>query len=193
VVGYAVTRTFVSHALLRRPVGLGVRLAATAVLVTLPAAAIGVTPLLRRDADALERHALRLLQSAGGSAVDDNDVAWVMVTQSDPSDVGVQVAAALAERAVDETDRRDPNLLDTLAEVLFVAGDVAGAVMVIDEAIELSGGQRYFVEQRRRFVGERDPEDRPVPPSEPFGERAPFDSPDGGSREEAPEDDGLVI
>jgi hypothetical protein len=108
--------------------------------------------------------------------------------------VGVQVAAALAERAVAETGRRDPNLLDTLAEVLFVSGDVAGAVMVIDEAIELSGGERYFVEQRRRFVGERDPDDRPEPPTAPFGERGRRDPPGDRPLDEEPAPDpGVVI
>jgi hypothetical protein len=164
------------------------------VLLALPVTALGLAPLVARDPGALEQHALRLLQSAGGSPVDDNDVAWVMVTESQPSDVGMQLAAALAERAVSETGRRDPNLLDTLAEVLFVAGDVAGAVMVIEEAIDLSGGERYFVEQRRRFVGERAPDDRPAPPTGPLRERLPRRSPhELPFDEEPPEEPGVSI
>ena len=72
-----------------------------------------------------------------------------------------KVAAALAERAVAATDRRNPDLLDTLAEALFALGDIPGALIAIDEAIDLSGGERYFVEQRRRFIGERAADDRP--------------------------------
>lgn len=194
VAGYLATRPFVGDGLLRRPAGPIARAVAAAVLVALPATALALAPLLARNPDALEQHALRLLHSAGGSPVDDNDVAWVMVTESQPSEVGVQLAAALAERAVSETGRRDPNLLDTLAEVLFVAGDVAGAVMVIEEAIDLTGGERYFVEQRRRFVGERDPDDRPDPPSGPFRERLPRRSPrDLPFDEEPPEEPGVSV
>lgn len=192
--GYAVTRLLVADSLLRRPVGPLARAAAGVALAGVVASAIAIAPLLVRHQAALERHALRLLQSAGGSAIDDNDVAWILVTETEPSEVGVQVAAALAERAVAETGRRDPNLLDTLAEVLFVAGDVAGAVMVIDEAIELSGGERYFVEQRRRFVGERDPDDRPEPPTAPLRERGRRDPPgDRPLNEEPAPDPGVII
>ena len=38
----------------------------------------------------------------------------------------------------------------------------------IDEAIYLAPGVEYFREQRRRFSGEREPEDRPDPPTEPW-------------------------
>jgi len=190
--GYAAARLMVSDALLGRPVGVPVRLAAAVALAAVPLSAVAVTPLLQRDIGALERHGLRLLQSEGGTAMDANNVAWVMVTESDPSDMGLQVAAALAERAVEETGRRDPNSLDTLAEVLFVSGDVAGAVMLIDEAIELSGGARYFVEQRRRFIGERAPDDRPAPPGSREGEDGGRGRPPGTERR-SPGEDGLPI
>ena len=62
------------------------------------------------------------------------------------------------------TGRNDPNVLDTLAEALFAAGSAAEAVETIDEAIALAPDERYFREQRRRFTGERSPEDRPEPP-----------------------------
>ena len=90
-----------------------------------------------------------------------------MVAESQPSELGAQVAAALAERAVAATDRRNPDLLDTLAEALFALGDIPGALIAIDEAIDLSGGERYFVEQRRRFIGERAADDRPEAPVGP--------------------------
>ena len=52
--------------------------------------------------------------------------------------------------------------------MLFVAGDISGALAVIDEAIDVSRGERYFEEQRRRFTGERSAEDRPAPPGLPW-------------------------
>lgn len=192
--GYVITRAFVEDSLLRRPAGRGVRALALLAVATVLVSLIAIRPLLRRDTLALERHGLRVLQSVHGDAQNDNAVAWVMVTESEPSAIGVQVAAALAERAVSETGRRDPFLLDTLAEVLFVAGDIPGAVIVIDEAIELTGGDRYYLEQRRRFVGERDRDDRPEPPiGNPWFEaepETPFRHPDV---EPAPSGEEVVI
>ena len=88
----------------------------------------------------------------------------------------------MAERAVDETARSNPDLLDTLAEVLFQLGDAGAAVDVIDEAIALTGGAPYFVEQRRRFIGERPADDRPAPPDVPW----PFSRPPTHLFEETP-------
>jgi hypothetical protein len=76
------------------------------------------------------------------------------------------VALQLAERAVEQTGRGDPNILDTLAEAYFVAGHRESAIATIDEAIFLAPGIEYFREQRRRFTGERESEDRPEPPGE---------------------------
>ncbi len=91
-----------------------------------------------------------------------------MVTETHPSDLALHAAEALAERAVEGSGRADPDFLDTLAEVLFAAGDIAGALATIDEAILISAGDRYFWEQRRRFSGERAADDRPEPPTLPW-------------------------
>ena len=68
----------------------------------------------------------------------------------------------------------DPVILDTLAEVLFTAGDRSGAIQVIDEALVLTAGERYFREQRRRFTGDRAADDRPAPPTLPWSMRKQF-------------------
>jgi hypothetical protein len=92
-----------------------------------------------------------------------------MIAISDePGEALLDVALRLAERAVTETGRADPNLLDTLAEVLFVSGNATGAVSTIDEAIVLAPGEDYFREQRRRFSGDREAGDRPEPPDVPI-------------------------
>ena len=44
----------------------------------------------------------------------------------------------------------------------FQLGHRAEAVAAIDEAILRDPDEDYYREQRRRFLGERDPEDRPV-------------------------------
>jgi tetratricopeptide (TPR) repeat protein len=104
----------------------------------------------------------------------DNDLAWRMATETSASYDQLEPALELAERAVELTDRSDPDILDTLAEVLFVRGDVDGALRAIDEAIGLTRGEEYYVEQRRRFTGERDPDDRPPAPLLPWPLREHF-------------------
>ena len=78
-----------------------------------------------------------------------------------------------AVRAVYDSDRLDPDILDTLAEVQYVVGDPMAAIQTIDEAIRLAAGEEYFIEQRRRFTGERDWEDRPHSPGLPWIYRNP--------------------
>jgi membrane associated rhomboid family serine protease len=93
-----------------------------------------------------------------------NNLAWLIATDPESSAADRSTAVRLAERAVEETERNDPNVLDTLAEAQFAAGSAGAAVSTIDEAIALAPQERYFREQRRRFTGERSPEDRPDPP-----------------------------
>jgi hypothetical protein len=114
-----------------------------------------------------ERRAQHLL-AVEGVPLHLNNVAWTIVTGKAPTPGLVDVALKLAERAVEETRREDPNILDTLAEAYFVAGRRDAAIATIDEAIFLAPGVEYFREQRRRFAGEREPDDRPDPPTEPW-------------------------
>lgn len=135
------------------------------------AAALGIVPLGRQDEPALERHAARLLDvpPAPHLFLHENAAAWLLATHAHPTAEGLELAIALAERAVASTARLSPDLLDTLAEALFQAGDRLGAILTIDEAIALAPRERYFREQRRRFTGERDPDDRPPPPGSDRG------------------------
>jgi hypothetical protein len=65
----------------------------------------------------------------------------------------------------------------------FLLGESELAVQTIDEAIALTPGEdgNYYREQRRRFTGERDADDRPEPAS-PWGplfdSLAPSEDPD---------------
>ena len=137
-------------------------------------------PLARHEEGALERHALRLLNSPLTLGSEhDNAIAWFIATEGEPSASGLQLAVALADRAVAATERLNPNTLDTLAETFFAAGDRLAALLTIDEAIRLVPMEPYFYEQRKRYTGERDASDRPEPPTyewledlealEPFG------------------------
>ena len=153
----------------------GLRFAAHAGLVSAAALSIGIVPLARHDPAALERHAARLLDTpiAPHLFLHENAAAWLLATEGYASPEGIEMAIELADRAVLTTDRMLPGVLDTLAEALFQSGDRFGALLTIEEAIRLAPEERYFVEQRRRFTGERAANDRPPQP----GTRAPADTP----------------
>lgn len=138
-----------------------------------------------------------------------NNTAWTLATAGSPTPEQLEVAERLALRAAGETDNADPNVLDTLAEVLFQRGEADRAIEVIDRAIELAPGEPYFVEQRRRFTGERNRDDRPEPPEEstppeiepdapeddapPEWHRAPRPSPHDRDADDGDADDGVRV
>ena len=69
----------------------------------------------------------------------------------------------MAQRAVLETNRASPQILDTLAEILFQLGHPELAAETIREAIARAPRDSYYREQLRRFIGERGdrPDDSP--------------------------------
>lgn len=129
---------------------------------------------------ALARRGERLLRLDKPPAGVLNDTAWMIAISGDSAESQLKVALRLAERAVDLSARRDANMLDTLAEVLFQVGRRAEALSTIDEAIRLEPQERYFREQRRRFTGERSSDDRPAPPG--FEPPPPLPSEEPGIR-----------
>jgi len=140
---------------------------------------------LARPGEYTARHAARLATLPDVSPDELNELAWIIAISSDPSRELVEAALLLAERAVAETHREDPNILDTLAEVQFQLGWYEEALRTIDEAIARAPDEEYFREQRRRFTGERAADDRPpAPPPAWFHRDAPaepalLDSEDG--------------
>jgi membrane associated rhomboid family serine protease len=115
-------------------------------------------------APAASRRGARMLDERSAPALLLNNDAWTIATAGDATPEDLEVALRLARRAVRATQRLEPNLLDTLAEVYFQLGRSEDALAVIDEAIALAPGESYYEEQRRRFSGERAPDDRPAPP-----------------------------
>ncbi|MFP6654167.1 MAG: rhomboid family intramembrane serine protease [Myxococcota bacterium] len=143
-----------------------IRLAGYLTMAGLVAGVFGALPLVRHEMGALERHASRLLNTPSETALYplENAAAWFLVTEGGVSATGLDDAVALADRAVRSTRRMNPGILDTLAETLFQQGDFLGALLTIEEAIRLMPNESYFIEQRRRFIGERGQDDRPPPP-----------------------------
>ncbi|HYB12027.1 MAG TPA: rhomboid family intramembrane serine protease [Myxococcota bacterium] len=141
------------------------------------------------DATLLARRGARLLRLPDVPPLLLNNTAWMIATSKRATEEQVALAVRLAERAVEETDRQDPNLLDTLAESQFAAGRADEAVQTIDEAIALRPEQPYFTEQRRRFTGERGRDDRPAPPPDDEDELTPPQRPPSSP----PENPGVTV
>jgi hypothetical protein len=174
--GYAATWWLGRPDLDGYPAALRMRLAALLGLASVAAGSYGVVPLARHDEVALERHAARLLDTPSDENLylHENAAAWLIATDGQATPEGLELAIALADRAVASTERLHPGVLDTLAEALFQSGNRLGAILTIDEAIRLVPEEPYFHEQRRRFTGERAADDRPPPP----GEVPPGETPD---------------
>ena len=147
--------------------GRGLRVAAAAALGISLALLLGFAHGLLDPGTAAARRGELLLEARRAVPVLllNND-AWTIATSADPTEDELELALQLARRAVRATDRTDPNYLDTLAEVYFQLGRGEEAVATIERAISLAPGEPYFEEQRRRFVGERAPDDRPDPPEQ---------------------------
>jgi membrane associated rhomboid family serine protease len=116
--------------------------------------------------DVAARYAERTARLPGISPDELNNYAWAIATAPDVTQEELEAALLLAERAVLETSREEPTILDTLAEVRFGLGMDDAAVSAIDEAIALDPDETYYQEQRRRFTGERARSNRPeyIPP-----------------------------
>lgn len=142
--------------------------AASVAVVLLAVGTAGYT--LAEGPERLVRHASKLAAARPPNPLVLNDFAWMIATHPRVSQADAEVALQLAERAVEITERREPNILDTLAEAQFAAGQPGDAVQTIDEALGLATDAGlealvvYLTEQRRRFTGERDADDRPPPP-----------------------------
>ena len=173
VVGFALTLALAPAAFAGEPPSPRLRFATAATLAIAVTSLLVPLPLLQRDAAALSHHGRAVLASEDAGPGRSNDLAWRMLTESQLSPEQAQVAVALAERAVAETERQNPDILDTLAEAHFVQGDHRAALEVIDEAIGLDSDEAYYIEQRRRYRGERAFDDRPAPPATPWVLRAP--------------------
>lgn len=175
--GYAAAWWLAGPADAAYPVAPRLRLAALGGLFSVIAGALGIVPLARHDPAALERHAVRLLDTPPAFHLyrHENAAAWLIATEDADSPAGLELAVALADRAVATTERLIPDVLDTLAEALFQSGNRIGAILTIDEAIQLVPDESYFLEQRRRFTGQRDADDRPPPPDRTRPDGSPGD------------------
>jgi uncharacterized Ntn-hydrolase superfamily protein len=75
-----------------------------------------------------------------------NELAWFLATRGgDPSEALRYAEAAVTARA------DDPNLLDTLAEAAYRAGNLERAIEAMERAVRLSRGNERYAERLRAF------------------------------------------
>ena len=168
--GFTTTAFLLRTTRVHEEAGPRLRLAANGIALTALVAVLSAAGALLTADDYRADHANRIAGLPGIEPEDLNNHAWLIAIDERSTEAQLEAALKLAERAVRETDRGDPTFLDTLAEVQFQLGRADLAVGTIDEAIARAPGESYYREQRRRFVGERDPDDRPPDPALPFGE-----------------------
>lgn len=137
---------------------------ALALATVLLAGASWVQSVRSPDAEALAERGERLLARSDVPPAFLNDEAWRIAISEAPSAAALETARRMAERAAQETGWSEPPILDTLAEIHFQAGRTELALDLADEAVALAPGEPYYEEQRKRFAGERAPEDRPAGP-----------------------------
>jgi tetratricopeptide (TPR) repeat protein len=96
--------------------------------------------------DAAYQAAKRKLAEAPADPQRLNEVAWLCAV----CDEHLDEAQALAERAIAAAPA-DANLIDTLAEILFHRGDVAGAIKQERCAVEMNPEREYLKKQLEKF------------------------------------------
>jgi membrane associated rhomboid family serine protease len=132
---------------------------------------------VRFDPDYLARHAARMATLPGVAPEDLNNLAWTIATTHEPARAELEAALPVAERAVRDTQQKEGQILDTLAELQFQLGRREDAIATIDLALaapctpwstvlpELClAFEAYYREQRERFAGERPATPRPADP-----------------------------
>lgn len=143
---------------------LPVRAVAAGLMAVLAISVASAARELSSGGDFLARHNARLAELPNVSVAELNMRAWIIAIAPEATGEQVEAALRLAERAVADSGRSIPEVLDTLAEVQFRLGLDEQAVVTIEEAIGLAPEDDYYREQRRRFLRERAADDRPVEP-----------------------------
>ena len=166
IAGWLATAPVGRRALAREPARLWVRAAAAAFIGLVALSMLAAGERLASEPDYVASHARRLASLPGISPIELNQRAWMIATRDASSDEQMSAALAMAQRAVQETDRTEAVILDTLAEVQFQLGWREEAIRTIDEAIAIDPNEAYYVRQRERFVGRRIDE---PPPTDALG------------------------
>lgn len=120
-----------------------------------------------------ETEAFAMMRTLGDAAIAENDAekanyyAWTIVDpDSTIQNRDLALAERLAAKAVEISEGKSPDILDTMARVHFLKGDVAKAIEVQTRAIDLADGRMkaHLEKTLREYKGEPEP-DAPAPAS----------------------------
>jgi TPR repeat protein len=81
-----------------------------------------------------------------------NELAWHYATAEDPAMRNPHEALGAARKAVELTDGKDANFLDTLAEAYYVNGQFRSAVETERRALKLASGNDDFNEHLQKYL-----------------------------------------
>ena len=98
--------------------------------------------LVRKDYKAAYKYAARLSEAHPENSFMHNELAWRIATQKGIEERDLDLAAKLARRANEITKEKDPEILDTLARVLYMKGEKDSAVEHQTKAVELADANR---------------------------------------------------
>ena len=96
----------------------------------------------RKDYQAAYRLAEQISDSRPDDTLAQNSLAWDLVTREDIEEPNLKLAEKIARRANQAAKGKDPEILDTLARVLFLKGQQQAAVELEDKAMTLAEGRR---------------------------------------------------
>ena len=91
-----------------------------------------------RDAKAAYATAEAIIKT--DNAMNINGVAWIIATTPDIEPRDLDLAMRAAQKAVEMTNSSDPTVIDTLARIHFIKGDVDQAIELETKAVEMSSG-----------------------------------------------------
>lgn len=105
--------------------------------------------LMKQDAAGTETSAKKLAEMQPDNAMFHNQVAWMIVTQKEPSKGLTEIAGKEAEKANEIAKGKDADILDTLARVQFIRGDKEAAVATQQKAVDAAEDSKAKAHYRK--------------------------------------------
>lgn len=90
------------------------------------------------DASKADELAKKLETTSSDNAEMLNEIAWTLLTDEKIKQRNLKLATKLAQGAVDASEGKDPNILDTFARALFDTGKINEAIKQQQRAVELA-------------------------------------------------------
>jgi len=96
----------------------------------------------RKDYKGAYKYAARLVESHPENTFMQNELAWRIATSKSIEERDLDVAEKIARKANETTKNKDPEILDTLARILYMKGQKDTAIEYQTKAVEFADGNR---------------------------------------------------